>query len=75
MEYRVKALETPKASEAKVSTVSLKLPPFWPNKTTLWFAHMEADKYFASAEARLSSVSRTAYTNEGGNPFVNEGDC
>ena len=75
MEYRVKALETPKASEAKVSTVSLKLPPFWPNKTTLWFAHMEADKYFASAGARISSVSRTAYTNEGGNPFVNEGDC
>ena len=42
MEYRVKALETPKASEAKVSTVSLKLPPFWPNKATLWFAHAEA---------------------------------
>ena len=53
----------------------MKLPPFWPNKTTLWFAHMEADKYFASAGARISSVSRTAYTNEGGNPFVNEGDC
>ena len=208
MEDRVKALEDAlKASEAKVSTVSLKLPPFWPNKATLWFAHaeaqfhlrgitvdktkfahvlttldsttaeyamdiiqappnedaygalksrltgayavsddekaerlltmdglgdktpsqclsnmllqvpdgqepgflfrrlflrqlpsevrtqlaqssktgtkaedlrglaLEADKYFASVGARIASVSGTAYTNEGGSPFVNEGDC
>ena len=94
MEYRVKALETPKASEAKVSTVSLKLPPFWPNKTTLWFAHAEAQLHLrgitvdktkfahvltmldsSTTGARISSVSGTAYTNEGGSPFVNEGDC
>ena len=29
-----------KASEAKVSTVSVKLPPFWPDKTKLWFTQM-----------------------------------
>ena len=28
---------------------------------------LEADKYFASARARIASVSGTAYTNEGGN--------
>ena len=43
MEDRVKAVEEAlKASEAKVSAVSVKLPPFWPNKATLWFAHAEA---------------------------------
>ena len=31
-----------KASEAKVSAVSMKLPPFWPDKAVLWFAHAEA---------------------------------
>ena len=89
MEDRVKALE---ASEAEVSTVSLKLPPFWPNKATLWFAHAEAQFHLRSitvdktkfahvltmldsTRARISSVSGTAYTNEGGSPFVNEGDC
>ena len=43
MEERVKALEDAlKESEAKVSTVSVKLPPFWPDKAALWFAQAEA---------------------------------
>ena len=37
-----------KASEAKVSAVSVKLPPFWPNKATLWFAHAEAQFHLRS---------------------------
>ena len=31
----------------------------------------EADKYFASAGARISSVSGTSHTDEGGSPIVN----
>ena len=43
MEERLKALEDAlKASEAKVSAVSVKLPPFWPDKAALWFAQAEA---------------------------------
>ena len=43
MEERMKALEDAiKASEAKVSAVSVKLPPFWPDKAVLWFAQAEA---------------------------------
>ena len=39
----MKALEDAlKASEAKVSAVSVKLPPFWPNKAKLWFAQAKA---------------------------------
>ena len=39
----MKALEDAlKASEAKVSAVSVKLPPFWPDKAVLWFAQAEA---------------------------------
>ena len=33
------ALETERA--ARVSTVSVKLPPFWPDKTNLWFVQVE----------------------------------
>ena len=44
VEARVKALE--KALEvseaARISAVSVKLPPFWPDKTKLWFAQAEA---------------------------------
>ena len=90
MEDRVKAVEEAlKASEAKVSAVSLKLPPFWPSKATLWFAHAEAQFHLRNItvdktkfahvltmlDSTSSSVSETAYTNEGGSPFVNEGDC
>ena len=43
MEEHMKALEDAlKASEAKVSSVSVKLPPFWPDKAVLWFAQAEA---------------------------------
>ena len=39
----MKALEDAlKASEARVSAVSVKLPPFWPDKARLWFAQAEA---------------------------------
>ena len=31
-----------KAAEAKVSAVSVKLPPFWPDKAALWFAQAES---------------------------------
>ena len=42
-EERVNALEDKlKAAEARVSAVSVKLPPFWPDKTKLWFAQAEA---------------------------------
>ena len=42
-EERIKALkEQIRASEAQVSAVSVKLPPFWPDKTKLWFAQAEA---------------------------------
>ena len=44
VEARVKALEEAlEASEAaRISAVSIKLPPFWPDKTKLWFAQAEA---------------------------------
>ena len=43
MEERVQALENAlKESEARVSAVSVKLPPFWPDKAVLWFAQAEA---------------------------------
>ena len=36
-------LEALKASEAaRISAVTVKLPPFWPDKTALWFAQAEA---------------------------------
>ena len=39
----MKALEDAlKASDAKVSAVSVKLPTFWPDKVKLWFAQAEA---------------------------------
>ena len=42
-EERVNALEEKlKAAEARVSAVSIKLPPFWPDKVKLWFAQAEA---------------------------------
>ena len=42
-EERVNALEEKlKAAEARVSAVSVKLPPFWPDKVKLWFAQAEA---------------------------------
>ena len=93
MEDRVKALEDAlKASEAKVSAVSLKLPPFWPSKATLWFAHAEAQFHlrnitvdktkFAHLLTMLDSTTAEFAMdivqnppNEGGSPFVNEGDC
>ena len=91
MEDRVKAVEEAlKASEAKVSAVSLKLPPFWPSKATLWFAHAEAQFHlrnitvdktkFAHVLTMLDSTTAeyeggSPVVNEGGSPFVNEGDC
>ena len=42
-EERVNALEEKlKAAEARGSAVSVKLPPFWPDKVKLWFAQAEA---------------------------------
>ena len=43
VEARVQVLEDAlKAAEAKVSAVSVKLPPFWPDKAALWFAQAES---------------------------------
>ena len=43
MEARVQILEDAlKAAEAKVSAVSVKLPPFWPDKAVLWFVQAES---------------------------------
>ena len=48
----MKALEDAlKASEAKVSAVSVKLPPFWPDKAVLWFAQAEAQFLLRSITA------------------------
>ena len=40
-----------KAAEAKVSAVSVKLPPFWPDKAVLWFAQAEAQFLLRSITA------------------------
>ena len=43
VDERVKVLENAlKDSEAKVAAVSVKLPPFWPDKAVLWFVQAEA---------------------------------
>ena len=41
VEDRIKTLED-ELKEARVTAVSVKLPPFWPDKAVLWFAHAEA---------------------------------
>ena len=49
MEARVQQLEDAlKAAEAKVSAVSVKLPPFWPDKAVLWFAQAESQFHLRS---------------------------
>ena len=40
-----------KALEVKVSTVSVKLPPFWPTKAVLWFVQAEAQFLLRSITA------------------------
>ena len=75
----MKALEdTLKASESRVSTVSVKLSPHLAQSSKtgtkaedLRGLALEADKYFASAGARISSASGTSYTDEDGSPTVN----
>ena len=43
VDERIAALENAlKESEAKVTAVTVKLPPFWPDKAVLWFAQAEA---------------------------------
>ena len=39
---QLKASEAARVEAARVSAVSVKLPPFWSDKTTLWFAQAEA---------------------------------
>ena len=52
MEARVQILEDAlKAAEAKVSAVSVKLPPFWPDKAVLWFAQAESQFHLRSITA------------------------
>ena len=59
MEDRVKALEDAlRASEARVSAVSVKLPPFWPDKAKLWFAQAEAQ-----FTIRNITVDKTKYAH------------
>ena len=70
VETRVKALEEAlEASEAaRISAVSIKLPPFWPDKTRLWFAQAEAQfllKHITEQRTKFAHVlsmldSRTA---------------
>ena len=70
VEARVKALEEAlEASEAaRSSAVSIKLPPFWPDKTKLWFAQAEAQfllKHITEQRTKFAHVlsmldSRTA---------------
>ena len=49
MEARVQQLEDAlKAAEAKVSAVSVKLPPFWPDKAILWFVQAESQFHLRS---------------------------
>ena len=38
----LKVSEAPRVEAARVSAVSVKLPPFWSDKTALWFAQAEA---------------------------------
>ena len=38
----LKVSEAARVEAARVSAVSVKLPPFWNDKTTLWFAQAEA---------------------------------
>ena len=49
------ALEAERA--ARVATVSVKLPPFWPDKTQLWFAQAEAQ-----FEIKGITVEKTKYS-------------
>ena len=41
VEDRIKILED-ELKEARVTAVSVKLPPFWPDKAVLWFVQAEA---------------------------------
>ena len=42
-EYKAKEAATAAATRtAEIAQVSLKLPPFWPNRAELWFTHAEA---------------------------------
>ena len=59
MEDRVKALEDAlRLSEARVSAVSVKLPPFWPEKAKLWFAQAEAQ-----FDIKNITVEKTKYSH------------
>ena len=59
MDERVKALEDAlTAEQAKVSAVAVKLPPFWPDKTALWFA--QADAQFV---IKNITASKTKYAH------------
>ena len=64
MEERVKALEdalaaaNAAADAARVAAVSVKLPPFWPDKAQLWFAQAEAQ-----FTIRNITASKTKYAH------------
>ena len=49
------ALEADRA--ARVTAVSVKLPPFWPEKTRLWFAQAEAQ-----FDVKGITVEKTKYS-------------